>query len=179
LFIFVYKLTTFPLKTVFALLLFPLLSFSQPQLVLLKRENVLKRYYPGDDFIFRLKGSKTIRRSYVNNLSDTSVITHRDTIPFHKIDQVYFQRSRFYNTIGGLLVAGGTGYFLVDQINNKFDLDKGVTSFSATTVAIGLPLALLSPKWQRLNRKFRLRTAKKGSPFFRPDPRNNTPFFQD
>jgi hypothetical protein len=168
------------LKLLLVVTLFcPLYSFSQPQLVLLKKENVLKRYYPGDDFVFRLKGSKTIRKSYVNNLSDTAVITHRDTIPFHKIDQVYHQRSRFYNTIGGVLVAGGTGYFLVDQINNKFDFDRGVTSFSATTIAIGLPLALYSPKWQRLNRKFRLMTVSKGSGFYRPDPRNNNSFFQN
>jgi hypothetical protein len=161
------------------LIIAPALSFGQPQLVLLKRERVLKRYYPGDDFVFRLKGSRSIRRSYVNNLFDTAIVTHRDTIPFHKIDQVYHPRSRFYNTLGILLVAGGTGFFLVDQINNKFDLDGGVASFSATTVAIGLPFALFRPKWQRLNRKFRLITVKKGSGFFRPDPRNNSSFFQN
>ena len=161
------------------ILLAPVLSFSQPQLVLIKREDVLQRYYPGDDFVFRLKGSKTIRRSYVNNLSDTAVITHRDTIPFHEIDEVYHPRSRFYNTMGVFLVAGGVGYFVIDQINNSFDFDRSVMSFSAPTVAVGLPLALLRPKWQPLNRKVRLRTVKKGSPFFRPDPRLNNDFFEN
>ena len=170
---------TFLKAIVSLLLLVPVFSFSQPQLVLLKRENVLRRYYPGDDFVFRLKGSKTIRRSYVNNLSDTAVITHRDTIPFYKIEKVYHTRSRFYNTIGVFLVAGGAGYFVVDQINNGFDMDRSVISFSAPTVAVGLPLALLRPKWQPLNRKVRLRTVTKGSPFFRPDPRNNSDFFQN
>jgi hypothetical protein len=161
------------------ILLVPVLSFSQPQLVLIKRENVLKRYYPGDDIVFRLKGSKAIRRSYVNNLTDTAVITHQDTIAFHQIDEVYHTRSRFYNTIGLFLVAGGAGYFVIDQINNSFDFDRGVISFSAPTVAVGLPLALLRPKWQPLNRKVRLRTVKKGSPFFRPDPRLNSDFFEN
>lgn len=161
------------------LLLLPVISFSQPQLVLLKRENVLRRYYPGDDFVYRVKGSRTIRRSYVNNLSDTAVITHRDTIPFDQIGQVYHPRSRFYNTIGVFLVAGGAGYFVVDQINNSFDFDRGVIAFSAPPVAVGLPLALLRPKWQPLNRKVRLRTVKKGSPFFRPDPRLDSDFFEN
>src|SRR5688572_24844063 len=46
---------------------------SQKQLILLKRENVLLRLYPGDEFIYRLNGSKTVRTTYVNNLSDTAV----------------------------------------------------------------------------------------------------------
>src|SRR5262245_20280464 len=99
------------------MLLTSLAGFSQKQLVLLKGEKVKLRLEGGDEFVYKLKNDKTIYRSYVNNLSDTSVTVHRDVIPFYKIERVYFKQSNFRNVVGGLLVVGGVGYFLIDQVN--------------------------------------------------------------
>lgn len=169
------------MKTFFlAILLFftlcPTFSYAQRQLVLLKGEKVKLRLYPGDEFIYRLKGSKKIYNSYVNNVFDTAVMVHRDIIPFHKIDRVYFRQSSFANVIGGLLVTGGVGYFLIDYINvavvqgDNYETDGGVTKASISLVAIGLPMLLIHKKSQRLKGRFRLLKADKGSPFFVPDP---------
>jgi hypothetical protein len=150
---------------------------AQKQLILLKNERVLLRLNPGDEFIFRLKGSKTIRRSYVNNLSDTSVVAHNDNIPFHRIDRVYFPQTKLYNIIGGGLVVGGAGLFIIDQVNqvvvqgNGFSLDDDVTTISVAALATGLPLMLIRKKSQKLSYKFRLMTVKEGSVFYVPDPR--------
>ena len=145
------------------------LAKGQKQLVLLKKEKVLLRLYPGDDFIFTLKGSKTIHASYINNLFDTAVMAHTEIIPFHKIDKVYFKHGSYLNMIGGGLVIGGAGYFLVDQFNelivkgHKASIDKKVTTTSAIMVGVGLPLMLIKKKSQRIGGKYRLLTVGEGS----------------
>jgi len=152
-------------------------TLSQKQLVLLKRQDVLLRLYPGDEFVFKLKGSKTIRRSYVNNLLDTAVIAHHDTIPYHKIERVYFRQIKRYNLLGGAMVFAGTALFLIDQFNivvvqgESASLDAGVSRMSLSGIVIGLPLLLIKKKSQRLNYKFRLMTVKKGSSFYQDDPK--------
>ncbi len=151
----------------------------QKQLLLLKGENVLLRLYPGDEFVYRLKGSKTIRTTYVNNLSDTSVVTNRDTVPFHMIDRIYFGQKKFYNLVGSALVMFGSGLFLVDQINTVLvhgedpSLDNWVSTVSVTALAVGLPLLLIKKRSQKLKYRYRLLTVNKGSVFYVPDMRKN------
>jgi hypothetical protein len=154
-------------------------SFAQNQLVLLKGQKVKLRLYPGDDFVYRLKGSKKVRSSYVNNLSDTAVVAHKDIVPFHKIERLYFKQSNLMNVVGGLLVIGGAGYFLIDQFNvvvvdgDKANLDDNVTITSAAMVGAGLPMMLLRKKSQKLGGRYRLLMVTKGSPFYRPDMRRH------
>lgn len=160
-------------------------SEGQKQLVLLKNERVLLRLKPGDELVYKLKGSKAIRISYINNLSDTYVLAHRDTVPFNKIDKIYFRQEKFYNKLGAALVVGGAALFLIDQVNiiivngQSPSLDSWVSSVSATSVAVGLPMMLIKKKSQKINYKYRLLTVKKGSPFYRHDPREPiSPFLE-
>jgi len=149
---------------------------AQKQLVLLKKEKMLLRLYPGDEIVFRLKKSKRIVHTYINNLSDTAMVTHRDTVPFHTIERVYFRQSKFYNVIGSFLVIGGAGYFLVDQINvtavqgHKASLDRSVTTTSVIALAVGLPMMLLHKKSQKLSHRSKLLMVKDGSHFYRKEP---------
>lgn len=156
---------------------------AQKQLVLLKGEKVLLRLYPGDEFVYRLKGSKAVYTSYVNNLSDTAVVVHRDTIPFHTIERIYFTQPRFYNLIGTALVTFGAGLFLVDQVNTVIvqgespSLDNWVTTVSASSLAVGIPLLLAKKNSQKMKFSYRLLTVGKGSAFYRPDLRKNTLYY--
>ena len=153
---------------------------AQKQLVFLNHETVLKRYYPGDDIVFKLKGSNSITQSYVNNLYDTAVVIHADIIPFRKIERVYFVQHRFYNTIGTLLVMAGVGYFLIDQLNrvavhgDKPGFTASESRFSLTTIGIGLPLMLFKKRSQRVDYRHQFLMVKNGSPFYRPDPKGYT-----
>ena len=112
-------------------------AFCQKQLVLLKNEKVLLRLNYGDDFNYRLKGSKVVMPSYVNNLYDTAVMAHETLVPFHKIDRVYFEHSSFSNRLGTFLVIGGVAYFLIDQFNEVIvhgeepSIDESVATTSA------------------------------------------------
>ena len=149
----------------------------QKQLILLKKENVLLRLFPGDEFIYKSKGSRLVRTTYVNNLSDTAVVTHRDTVPFHTIDRVYFKQRKFYNTIGTALVIFGAGLFAIDQINvvvvnnQSASLDNRVSTLSLGSLAAGLPLVIFKKKSQRIRYRTRLMVVEKGSGFYRPDMR--------
>jgi hypothetical protein len=155
----------------------------QKQLIILKGERVKLRLYPGDEISFKVKGSKRIWRTYINNLSDTSVVTHSDTIAFHRIERMYFPQPMFINRLGGALVFGGAALFLIDQANvvlvEKKDpsLDNWVSTATITSMAVGLPMLLIKKKSQKMNYGYRLMTVKKGSPFYQPDFRGvQSPF---
>jgi hypothetical protein len=152
---------------------------AQKQLILLKGEKVKLRLYPGDEFIYSLKGSSVKSKSYINNLFDTAVIAHNTVVPFYKIDKIYFHQSNFRNVVGGLLVTAGVGYFLIDQLNvvvvggEKPHLDERVTVPAAVLVATGLPLMLWKKKYQKIGGRYKLRMVEKGSSFWKPDLRQD------
>ncbi len=153
------------------LLFIRLPAAAQMQLVFLKHERVMLRLNPGDEFIYRLKNSKDVRRSYVNNLSDTAITVHNTVVPFNTIERVYFSNKKLHNTIGGGLVVGGIALFLIDQLNHTavrrgFSLDRGVSTVSIAMIAVGIPLVLLKKKSQKVNYPYRLMTARAGSPFY-------------
>lgn len=145
---------------------------AQKQLVLLKRQKVIMRFNPGDEFIISVKGEKRKLESYVNNIFDTAVMVHKTIVPLHKIDRVYFKNTGLINLIGKFLVVAGVGYFVIDQFNvivvngDKATLNDNVTNASVAMVAVGLPMMLIKKKFQRLRGKYRLMAISKGSPFY-------------
>jgi hypothetical protein len=155
-------------------------AMSQKQLLLMKGEKVLLRLYPGDEIIFKLKGGKRKWVTYVNNLSDTAVVTHRDTIAFRKIERLYFDQTAFHNRLGMNLMVGGAALFLIDQLNysviqgNDPSLDGWTSRVSLTAIGIGLPLWLSRKKSQKINHRYRLFMARETSPFYRPDTRGSS-----
>jgi hypothetical protein len=150
-------------------------AYAQKQLVLLKGQKVILRLYPGDDIELKMRGNEDRIYSYVNNLFDTAVMAHETLIPFSKIERIYFVRTSFMNRVGGLLVIGGVGYFLIDQLNTIIvhgedpTLDKGVTTTSCVMVGVGLPMMLIKKKSQRMKPGYHLLTVKPGSPFYKRD----------
>lgn len=155
--------------------------YAQKQLVLLKREKVILRLNPGDEFVISLKGEKRKMESYINNLFDTAVLVHRTLVPIHKIDKVYFKRTGLVNLIGKFLVVAGVGYFLIDQFNvivvngDEASLNDDVTNTSVALVGVGLPMALIKKKSQKLGGKYRLMTVTERSPFYQTPIRIDTP----
>jgi hypothetical protein len=151
-------------------------AHGQKQLILLKREKVLLHMYPGDEIKFRLKGEDFVRTSYINNLFDTALVAHKDIVPFHSIDRIYFRKPGFTRKIGFLLTAGGIGYFVVDQFNevvvqgHKASIDEHVAITSAVMTGVGLPLLLISKKSQKIGGKYKLLTVQPGSMFYRREP---------
>lgn len=158
--------------TVALLVLAEKFCYCQKQLLLVRGEKVMARFNAGDEFVISLKGNKAKMKSYVNNLFDTAVLVHRTLVPLHKIDKIYFKRSGLVNLIGKFLVAGGVGYFLIDQFNvivvdgNKASLDDNVTAVSATMVAVGLPMLLIKKTSHRIGRRIKVMVVDERSPFY-------------
>jgi hypothetical protein len=119
--------------------------------------------------------------SYINNLFDTAVLVHRTVVPIHKIDKVYFKRTGLVNLIGKFLVVAGVGYFLIDQFNvivvngDEASLNDDVTTTSVALVGVGLPMALIKKKSQKVGGKYRLMTVTERSPFYQAPTRIDTP----
>lgn len=150
---------------------------SQKQLVLMKRQTVLLRLYPGDEITLKVKGSSGKRVSYINNLFDDAILIHKDTVPFEKIERIYFDQQKFHNRLGINLMVAGATLFLIDQLNytviqgNEASLDSWVSRTSLTAVGVGLPLWLAKKKSQRIDGRYRLVTIQQTSPFYKPDLR--------
>jgi hypothetical protein len=148
------------------------------QLVLLKGQRVIHRYLPGDDIRIKLKDNDQIINSYVNNLTDTSVLVHTTDIPFHKIERVYFHRTNFANKLGAYLTVAGVGLFLIDQFNvvvingDKPNIDAGVAKTSIGMIAVGLPLMLIKKKYVKTSYKFKLLSVDETSLFYQRPPPN-------
>ncbi|HLT79760.1 MAG TPA: hypothetical protein VKZ86_01950 [Cyclobacteriaceae bacterium] len=146
---------------------------AQNQLLLLKNQDVLLRLRAGDNFAFRVKGSKEVRRTYINALSDTAVVTQRDTVPFRIIDRVYFRSETFVHRLGLFLMIGGIGYFAVDQLNTVVvhgedaRLDRDVTTASLVMLAAGVPMRYIGRNSRKVRGRVRLLMATPESPFYR------------
>jgi len=143
----------------------PLIN-AQVQLLLLKRNKVFLRLNPGDELIYKLKGSKEIQRGYVNNLSDTAVDAGNKIIPFAAIDKVYFEnRSK---SAAFKIMGFGVLLFFADQVNDSNKgIDSNIAVASAAIVAVSLPFALLENESKRLNHRYRLLVVRKGSSLYR------------
>lgn len=148
----------------------------QKQLILLKGEKVVLRLRSGEAFVYQLKNSKQIKSSYINNLADTAVVVHHDTIPFRKIERIYFRQRTFYNYLGGFFIQAGALLFVADQVNNSLirgntpSLDEGVSLASLSFIGAGIPMVLTKKKSQRINYPYRLMMVEKGSIFYEKEP---------
>ena len=154
------------------LLFISLTSFSQRQLVLLKKGKIMHIFMPGDDIYLKIKGNPDRIHSYINNILDNAVVLHHDTIPFHTIERTYLEEGNIANLFGGLLVAAGSVYFIVDQMNelregNGLNIDKGVAIGSGICLGVGIPMLLTKKKSQKISYKYRLMMVKKGDPMYR------------
>lgn len=151
---------------------------AQRQIVILKNEKVLHRFYPGDEIAFTLKKApRDVQRSYVNNIFDTALLVHDQVVAFHNIERIYFQRHTLWSDAGPKLIVAGVAIFLIDQLNTVVvqdepaSIDKGVAITSAAITGAGIAMTLTKKKYQKIGGKYRLRMVEEGSPFYRPDLR--------
>ncbi len=160
--------------TLFSIIFFLLLSTAQEveaqrQLVVVKYNEVVARFSPGQAFDFKYKGNKDKIATYIQSLSDTAIVTYNDTVSLYEIDRIYFEQHTVRRTIGAALIIVGVGRFMIDQINNmavhgnKPSLDEEVNQFSLTTTAIGLPLFLIKKKSRKIQYKYKAIIVKQNS----------------
>lgn len=154
--------------------------FAQKQLIILKKERVVLRLYPGDEFVYSLKSSpREVHRSYVNNVFDTAVVAHDEVIAFHKIERIYFQQRNLWSDTGPKLIVAGVVLFLADQLNTVVvqnedaSINKGVLITSVALTGAGVGMILTKKKYQTIRGQYRLRMVDEDSPFYQPDLRHD------
>jgi len=162
---------------VIAVLLFPIPLFAQNQLILIKNDEVMIRYRVGDDLNYTRKSGIDKAGGFIVEINDSTIITSNDTVATHQIERIFFRKGNFMNLIGGLLVTGGSLIFVIDQVNSilvngeKASLDGNVSRITLTSLAIGLPMMLISKKSHRVGFKQRLRIINRESPFYYSESR--------
>ncbi len=151
----------------------------QNQLVIIKNDEVLVRFIKGDDFVYKRKDG-TKQTGFIVSINDSTIITSNDTVATHQVERVYFKKGNLMNLLGGFLVVGGAGIFIIDQINTILvqgqepSLDDNVTQISLTALAIGLPMMLIKKRSHRVGFQLRLRIINEESPFYYGRARVNT-----
>lgn len=155
------KSLIFRLFIFFLVLIFSHDLLAQRQLLVLRYDEVVARFSPGQTFEFKHKeGGKKVS-TYIRGFSDTEVYTYDDTVSVFEIGTIYFQQHAVHHTIGKALLIGGIGGFLVDQLNNvvfygnKPSLDGEVNRISMTAIGAGLPLTQIKKDSQRMDYKFK------------------------
>ena len=134
---------------------------AQRQLLVLRYNDVVARFSPGQSLEFKFKGSSKKVSTYIRGFSDTEIYTHDDTVSVFEIGTIYFHQHSVHHTIGKALLIGGIGGFLIDQLNNvlvygnKPSLDGEVNRISMTAIGAGLPLTQIKKDSQKMDYKFK------------------------
>jgi hypothetical protein len=159
---------------IFGLLAFSEITFSQKQLVLIKRGNVIARFAEGQYFRCVLKKSHRKTEGHIIELSDFSMITSSDTIKFQdilKIDIHKHRAFRWNSGVGGLLFIGGLGYLGLDRLNSSIgigssSLDNSVLYTSLIASGVGAAVIFIRPRYQHVHMDYFLHTIDYTSPFY-------------
>jgi len=134
---------------------------AQRRLVVLRYNDVVARFAPGETFAFKYKGDREKITTIITGFSDTEIYTYADTVSVFEVGTIYFRQHALHHTIGKALLIAGAGGFLIDQFNNlvfygnKPSLDGEVNRASLTAVIAGLPLTQIKKKSQKMDYKFR------------------------
>ena len=140
----------------------------------MNRGNVVDRMEEGGYIRLILKNGIRKEGSIVE-LSEFSMITTNDTIPFNTIKKVKHTkkvRGNLVKDIGYIFIIAGVSYITLDRINhalgyNPGDLQPSVVRTSVILTATGTIILLLQPRYTRVNSGIYLRTIDYKSSMYR------------
>jgi hypothetical protein len=156
-----------------------LVSDAQKQVVIMKKDRVIQRYNPGDFIRYSTGKPKNFKYDQIVELTDTTIITRNDTIPYYKVKlidtQGELQSGITLRKIGYFSIAAGIILPLADLINvelvqdqpSSYSLDRGVGITSSTLIATGAALLLIKKPYLKLQFKNRLMIVRHDSPLYK------------
>jgi hypothetical protein len=156
-----------------------LMSDAQKQVVVMKKDRVIQRYNPGDFIRYSTGKPKNFKYDQIVELTDTTIITRNDTIPYYKVKlidtQGELQSGITLRKIGYFSIADGVILPLADLINvelvqnqeSSYSLDRGVGITSATLITTGAALLLITRPYMKLQFKNRLKIVRHDSPLYK------------
>jgi hypothetical protein len=151
-------------KLILLLVLFAAFSgaFAQKTLVLEKIGTSTRyAFHLGDDVKIRTKKQNVIVKSYLWNLTDSSVtIGPRTTIPLSDISAVY-KHYYFQNLMTRILFYAGAGYFILDSFNNLINREQVFVPqtmiISASLIGVSMAIIPLGQKKCRIGIRWKLK----------------------
>jgi hypothetical protein len=151
-------------KLILVLVIFAVFSGASAQKTLvLEKIGTPTRYafHLGDDVKIRTKKQNLIVRSYLWNLTDTSVtIGSRTTIQLSDISAVYIHYY-FPNLMTRILFYAGAGYFILDSFNNLINKEQVFVPqtmiISGSLLGVSLGIIPLSQKKCRIGIRWKLK----------------------
>ena len=167
-------------KTLLAtLMLLAITCSAQDQLVVIRKQNVVKRFEIGDLIRYSLSDHKHFRQERVIELTDTTIITDNDTVAYYKVMLVDIgpQRKITIREIGFNVMAAGILLPIADLINvgvvqdEEYDFSSGIVLTAATLFTTGAIMYILDKPYFKLGHRNKLRIINRDSPlFFRSKP---------
>lgn len=147
---------------------------AQPQVVLLRKENVIYRISTGQSIRYKLKSENKSQYRVLTGTWEFGFVSQMDSIPYSAVSHLNTAgRSTFLSRLGGGLFIAGFGYFLIDQFNegiiagNGFTISERVLKPSAALVITGALLKLTRKRWYPTDLgRYNLKTANPDSPFY-------------
>jgi len=151
-------------KLILLLVLFAAFSgaFAQKTLVLEKIGTSTRyAFYLGDDVKIRTKKQNVIVKSFLWNLTDSSVtIGPRTIIPLSDISAVY-KNYHFPKLMTRFLFIAGTGYFILDSFNNLINKEQVFVPqtmiISASLIGVSMAIIPLGQKKCRIGIRWKLK----------------------
>ncbi len=137
-------------------------AFAQKTLVLEKIGTSTRyAFHLGDDVKIRTKKQNVIVKSYLWNLTDSSVtIGPHTTIPLSDISAVY-KNYHFPKLMTRFLFIAGAGYFILDSFNNLINREQVFVPqtmiISGSLLCVSLAIIPLSQKKCRIGIRWKLK----------------------
>jgi hypothetical protein len=156
-----------------------LVSEAQKQVVVMKKDRVIQRYNQGDFIRYSISKPKNFKYDQIVELTDTTIITRNDTIPYYKVKlidtQGELQSGITLRKIGYFSITAGVILPLADLINvelvqdqeSSYSLDRGVGITSAALITTGAALLLIKKPYLKLQFKNRLMIVRQDSPLYK------------
>jgi hypothetical protein len=136
--------------------------FAQKTLVLEKIGTSTRyAFHIGDNVKIRTKKQNVIVKSYLWNLTDSSVtIGPRTTIPLSDISAVY-KHYYFQNLMTRILFYAGAGYFILDSFNNLINREQVFVPqtmiISGSLIGVSMAIIPLGQKKYRIGIRWKLK----------------------
>lgn len=156
-----------------------LVADAQKQVVVMKKDRVIQRYNQGDFIRYSTGKPKNFKYDQIVELTDTTIITRNDTIPYYKVKlidtQGELQSGITLRKIGYFSIVAGVILPLADLINvelvqdheSSYSLDRGVGITSAALITTGAALLLIKKPYLKLQFKNRLMIVRHDSPLYK------------
>ena len=117
-------------------------------------------YYPGDELSLQLRGDRHRFTGRIRELQDSVILFEHYRVRVSDITHIYQDDKQNWYTlrhkISPLLLIAGSGYLVLDVVNNR-EFDRGTLFLSGAMIGTGLLAKWLIPTKTRIRGRRRLK----------------------